>query len=276
VLTGGPWIKGDRAATARIREWFATILDVAGDRPFVRPRAPAATPRPRRPPSFERTALWFGCWNVNDDAEVAAWLAGRGIDPNSIAALDLVRALPPNGPLPDWCQFKGTSWRMSGHRLIAPALEPDPDRPGGLQLASLHARCVRACAPSDKAASPAGFDGTGLVLAEDWEDPMRAGRGRRLVTLCEGVTDFLALALQPSSMRGALLGTWSGSARPELAALVPPGWVAALAHDGDAGGDQQAAAWRRPLEARGVRCERCPVDDDDDGPERRPVGGGQP
>jgi len=215
---------------------------------------PQPPPTLARPPGLEVAGLWFGCRNVADDPEVAAYCAGRGFDPAALH--DLARALPADGPLPPWARFKGRSWRESGHRLIVAAWAPDAARPGCLQLASLHSRCVLSCSAGDKAAWPACASAAGLVMALD-DEPLRDGEARQLLTICEGVPDFLAWAVRPAAMRGALWGAWSGSATAELAATVPAGWTVALAHHADEGGDKQAAAWKRQLEARGVRCVRC-------------------
>jgi len=255
-LTGGPWRAGDSDTAAKVRAWFVGggFCDVLAPM-LPRPSVPAA-PVPARPPAMEVAGLWFGCRNVADDPEVAAYCAGRSFDPAALH--DLARALPADGPLPPWARFKGRSWRESGHRLIVAAWEPDPARPGCLRLASLHARCVRPCDDGDKAACPAAGpgSGTGMVLAAD-DDALHEGEARQLLTICEGVPDFLAWALRPAAMRGALWGSWSGSASAQLATMVPAGWTVALAHHNDEGGDKQAAAWKRQLEARGVRCVRC-------------------
>jgi hypothetical protein len=83
------------------------------------------------------------------------------------------------------------------------------------------------------------------------DDPMREGVEQRLVTVCEGVPDFLQLALQPAWTRGALLGSWSGSANAGVASAIPVGSRVVVITHNDAGGDQQAAAWRSEVERRG-------------------------
>lgn len=263
ALTGASWSPGDRDTSAAVRSWYADrgwCAPAAGRawRPTVRPRVASPIPAPPPVPPARRPehagALWFASRNAEDDSEVADYLERRGIDPRRLH--DLARALPTDQPLPAWAYSRGGDWDATGHRLIVATWEPDPNRPGTVRFAGVHARCVRPCHPGDKARSPRGHESAGLLFACD-DDPLAEGDGRRLVTLTEGVPDWLAWAVRPASERGALLGTWEGSAQPSTAALVPAGWTAALAHHADRGGDGMAAAWRRELEPRGVVCLRC-------------------
>lgn len=262
VLTGNQWRHGDPTTTALVSSWFVEARLLGPSEPVWKPRYPPQQPTTAypRPPAVEVAATWDQCRNVTEDSDVAKWLDGRGFDPRAVAEMDLVRALPTDRQHPSWARYEGRGWQASGHRLIAPAYEPDPSRPGRLRLASLHARCVRAGSPDDKASNAAAGPGsaTGLLFTLNPQDPFLDGEPRRLLTLCEGVTDFLALALQPASSRGALLGTWSGSATPATASLIPAGWTVVLAHDQDHGGDAQAASWLGAIErdGRGIRCRR--------------------
>lgn len=266
---GRPWASGDARATVAVRAWFVGngLCDdrVPVQAPGLVRVGQVAEPACGRPDATELAQLWFHAERADLDPEVAAYLRSRGLDPVRIADLDLARALPPfrfpadwSEPSPAWARFKGRPWSVTGHRLILPAWEADPARAGRLRLASVLARCVRPCGDRDKAANPAGCDGRGLVLAMG-DDPLADGVARQLVTICEGATDFLTWALQPPAVRGALLGSWSGSAQHSTAALVPSGWTVALAHDNDAGGETLANAWRREIQqlGRDVRCARC-------------------
>ncbi len=262
VVNGGTWAPGDGEAGCRIRAWFAEqgfCAQVHGGRPSLPRTAPPPT-RPvvplTRPNAGEVADLWHRCLPVTDVAEVADWLRGRGFDAGAVAAFGLARALP-RGQLPAWAWFKGRSWIDTGHRLVVRAWEPDPGRPGRLRHASLHARCVRPCEPSEKAAWPARCSAAGLLMAQS-DDPLREGLERRLVTVCEGVPDWLALALQPPTCRGALLGAWCGSAQAATGDLLPREWTVAVATHRDDGGEAQARVWRREAERRGCNFKRCP------------------
>lgn len=265
-LTGNVWSRGDRATGDRVRAWFASHgwtphAGAFGTRKIQRPTrfTPDAAEDLPRLPAADVADVWRMGAPVSIDPKVAAWLAGRGLDPKRLAALDLARALPRTVRLPAWARSRGQPWTDSGHRLIVPAFEPDDTTAGALRLASLHARCVRPCAPGEKGAWPAGASCRGLILATSADAPTRAGEARQLVTVVEGVPDFLSLALWPTEARGALLGGWSGSATAATAELIPRGWTVALGHHDDNGGDKQANAWARVLAGRGCDLKRIRV-----------------
>jgi hypothetical protein len=252
LVAGTLWSQGDRAVGELVHDWFVgSGLVGLGGTQTTRLAYPMAVPAQRllRPDRLEVAQAWFHGRLVSAVPEVARYLQGRGLDPAAIDRLELARALPPD-PLPRWMWFQGGTWRETGHLLVVPAWEPDPRRPGFLHMVSVHARCVRPCEDAHKAAWPSGASASGLVMAVD-DDPMRDGVEQRLVTVCEGVPDFLQLALQPAGTRGALLGSWSGSAKADVAAAIPAGWRVVVITHNDAGGDQQAAAWRKEIERRG-------------------------
>ena len=262
VLTGDcTWTTGPTGDA--IRAWYASngwCIAADGQMLPIERRRAIAAPVPEGPLSHpdpgEVAQVWSHSPNVADDPEVAAYLRGRGFDPAAIAELDLARALPTAGALPAWAWRGRQSWRDSGHRLIVPLWAPDPAVPGLLRMASLHARCVRACDAGLKAASPKGHVIKGFVMAAR-ANALCDGDARQLLTICEGVPDFIAWALQPATARGALLGGISGSASAEILALVPSAWTVAVATHADLGGDQQALAWKREIERRGCRYVRC-------------------
>ena len=271
-LTGRPWAKGDRGAGDAMRAWYAERgwcppADGQPWKPPARPRAVAPRPpepqaRPR-PALDELRALWRRCAPVTADPEVAAWLSGRSdgpIDPAAVAALDLARALPADlVNLPRWAFKDGAPWTASGLRLLVRAWEAAPDG-AGLRRASVQARNVRpGCLKKDKAAWPAmGFgSGGGLVFADN---PDLLAPGLPLLELAEGVPDWLRLvidrAARPEGLRSAVLGVVSGSATPEVAALVPVGWTVAIRTHADGQGDKYAAEWGGLLTPRGCELRR--------------------
>ncbi len=262
VLTGGPWHSGGTATASLVRDWFARHgwCEPAADARCASPprrHVPSVLPEPPplRPDRYEVAQVWFHAPAVTADPEAAAYLAGRGFDPEHVAELDLARALPADLS-PAWARRGWRTWQESGHRLIFGLWEPDPTMPGLLRVASVHARCVGTCDDSEKASSPQGCSHRRLVLTAG-DDFLADGRAQRLLTICEGPIDFLALALQPAAMRGALIGGISGSASGEILALVPTDWTVAVATHADGGGDQQAIAWKREIERRGCRYVRC-------------------
>lgn len=262
-LTGKAWQKGDSDTCRKVRAWFVGggWCDPApGERigvPQVRRTAPAAQPEPplSRPDAYECAQVWFHAAPVTADPETATYLSGRGLDPSQIAALDVARAWPAD-LAPPWARRGWRTWQQSGHRLIVGLWEPDPTTQGHVRMVSLHVRCVRPCDDNVKALSPQGHSHKGLVMASR-ADFLAEGASRRLLTVCEGLSDFLALALQSPEMRGALIGGISGSASAAILALVPTDWTVAVATDADPGGELQARAWKREIERRGCRYVRC-------------------
>jgi hypothetical protein len=270
-LTGKPWGKGDQATSATVREWYAARRwcepwqEHGAPLPALRTVAPPA-PRPAveppaRPPLAEVRELWQRCVPVTADPEVAAWLTGRAdgaIDPAAVAALDLARALPAElDNLPRWARCAGRSWAEGGYRLLVKAWEADPEHPGRLRWASLHARAVRpGCEP--KGVWPAGAGAAGLVLATG-ADPL--AHGLPLVELAEGVPDWLRLVLDRGARcakgdRPAVWGVTSGSAIPAVAGVVPEGWTVAIRTHDDQSGDKYAARWQELLTPRGCNLRR--------------------
>lgn len=272
ALVGKPWGAGDAATAAALRDWYAGNgwcdpdkgrQPLANPRPIVHPRPTFPQERPPRPPAAEVAELWARCVPVTADPDAVAWLTGRTdpapLDPVALAALDVVRALPRElDNLPRWASFKGQSWTASGHRLLVLAWEADPDAPGLLRVASLHARNVLAdCPPGDKAAWPAGATAGGLLLANG---PDVTAHGLPLVELAEGVPDWLRLVLVRAELdageRPAVLGLWSGSADAEAAAIVPHGWTVAIRTHADQAGDKYAVRWAELLAPRGCKLHR--------------------
>jgi hypothetical protein len=254
VLLERALVKGDIEGWRRIRSWF-------GSPEVARMPPGAAKPLVTRPPGrldrFELAQELFHFPRVDEDAEVAAWLQSRHLDPRAIADLELAFALP-LGFRARWALFRG-DWDRSGHRLVLPAYEADPDLPGQFRLGGVHARCVRPHGEGEKAASPLGVESRGLIWLTDPVHPWADGVPQRLITICEGATDFLALALETPAKRGALLGAWNGSACADIVTLIPTGWTVVLALHDDPGGAKQEGAWLRLLEGRAnVRRYRWP------------------
>jgi len=243
------------------------------------------TPPPLRPPTPPRrpagaAELWAACLPVTADAEVSAWLAGRAVDAGTVESRDLARALPLGLPLPPWARFRGQPWTTTTHRLIVPMFGPTG------RMESVHARALAPTAPGDKAASPAGTEVRGLVMADVLGRLMLAGAplgdstpSAELVSeadlwIAEGLPDFLTLATYWSEAQEhapAVLGVISGSWTAQCAARLPRGCRTVLCTDPDPAGDKYAAQIRATLDDR-VRAGLLPP------PERwrSPLGGTTP
>jgi len=251
---------------AEVRAWYAQRgwCDDDGDgwtpAPRPRPVTRPAEPEPlARPDEREVSDLWFTCARVTEDADVARWIAARGLNPGAVAERDLARALPEDLDVPRWARFGGTPWNRGGWRCVFPAWGPTG------RMESLRARSIEAHPPKGmKAAAAAAGEGsaTGLVLADAAAREMLgtgsaptwwpAGAPLRLV-VTEGEPDFLTWATRYGDAQDdapGAIGVWAGGWTAEIAARVPDGArVTILAHADDKG-DRYAARIFRDLAAR--------------------------
>ncbi|HVG57431.1 MAG TPA: hypothetical protein VNA24_02675 [Hyalangium sp.] len=205
-----------------------------------------------RPNAAEVAEVWISARPVTEDVEVSSWLASRGLDAGDVEDRELARALPEGAVLPRWARFQGQSWIRSGHRLIVPMW----DAAGA--LTSLHARNVRPdVPPGSKAASPAGAELRGLVMADALGRRMLEGTAladgspaSELVAasglwVMEGVPDFLTRTTDYSEVAEAapaVLSVLSGSWTTALAARIPDGTIVAIETHPDAAGERYARA----------------------------------
>jgi hypothetical protein len=217
--------------------------------------------QPVRPNAAEVAEVWESARSVTEDAEVSAWLASRGLDAGDVEGRNLARALPEGAVLPRWARFQGHSWSRSGHRLIVPMWDAS-----GV-LASVHARNVRPdVPPGSKAASPAGAELRGLVMADALGRRMLEGTAladglpaSELVAvnglwIMEGVPDFLTRATdysEAAEAAPAVLSVLSGSWTAAIAERVPNGTVVAIETHLDAAGERYARTIAATL------AERC-------------------
>ena len=230
------------------RGLFALESGTTAPRTTHRPLPSAMPPSPpRRLEARTVAAAWGACLAVTEDAGVSSWIASRGLDAATVEERDLARALPLEGPLPRWMRFEGESWRERGLRVIVPLYGPT----GALE--SLHARCLapREENGRDKAASPAGAEVRGLVMADALGRLLLSGGAladgtpaaelvaRVGVVVAEGVPDFLTWATRWSeaaedapAVFGIVAGSWTG----DIAEQVPDGAkVCVRTHDDGAG-----------------------------------------
>jgi hypothetical protein len=248
---GGEWAELRRACAERgLCMWDPQDTVAAVQVCTWAPPSPKQEAMALRPNAAEVAAVWDSARPVTEDAEVSAWLASRGLEPGDVEGRDLVRGLPEGTVLPRWARFQGQTWSRSGHRLIVPMW----DASGA--LASLHARSVRPdVPPGSKAASPAGAELRGLVMADALGRRMLEGTAladgspaAELVTasglwVMEGVPDFLTRATdysEAAEAAPAVLSVLSGSWTTALAARVPNGTIVAIETHSDAAGERYA------------------------------------
>lgn len=241
--------------SAAVADWYASYgwgpVTRGTDASWRTPSPPPARPPtpPPRPPTAEVAALWSACRSVSDDAEVAAWLAGRGLDAGQLADRDLARALPQGlTALPRWATCRACPW-TEGWRLLLPL----HDAAG--KLASVRARLIRkpgaASTPKSSAAAAGPGSSAGLVMADrlgrqvlNWGHADRWCSGGRLhIFVAEGEPDYLALACLWSDADDetpAVLGIVAGAWTPAIAARIPDDTIVTIATDPDDAGDRYA------------------------------------
>jgi hypothetical protein len=221
----------------------------------------------------ELERLWAWCERVTDDAEVSAYLAGRGLDPAAVARLDLARALPRWAPLPKWAKHGRSTW-ADGWRLMVPMF----DALG--RFVTVRPRWARTSPPPGdkplKCPTPAGTSPRGAVMADELGRLLLEHRVRSPVRLvvAEGEPDFLAAAVrwgapswttdgwdedlegprpatatEPPAVWGVVSGSWTDA----LADRVPDGSDVLVWTDPDRAGDKYAAA------VAGLLAYRCNV-----------------
>lgn len=213
--------------------------------------APAAPRAVRRfPPPDEVASLWAACGSVVEDAEVSAWIQGRGLEPDTVELEVLARALPADAPLPPWAWGAGSAWSHSGHRLVVPLYDADGN------LASLRARTVVA-EVEPKALAPAGHTTRGAVMSDLVGRVLLRGERSEAwngaVVVVEGEPDFLTWGTNRSEAAEevpAVFGVESGAWTEAIAARIPSGARVALRTHHDGAGEKYAAAIARTLTPR--------------------------
>ena len=183
-----------------VRDWCRAFLGLgSAPRPKLVSKPslpPPGESEPTYPPSHEVASLWEACERVDQSPAVGEWLRSKGIDPLTLADMDLARALPSGCRLPSWAALGRRSWLDSGHLLVVPMVDANGD------VRSLLARRVVDAEGGPKSVAAAGHQRAGLVLAcglarqllatgtapEWWNDaPLR-------IEVCEGEKKFLMRA----------------------------------------------------------------------------------
>lgn len=277
----------------KLREWFGVSVT-----PTTRHTAPSA---PDYPPQPEIAAYWAGLCPLPDhatfslhrpttppdpevvdrlagvsrpwwyDAETSipalwCWLRSRGIPPEVVSWLDLIRIAPSEAPVP----LQANERRVAGYGWPYLAVAPLFDATGLIR--SVLFRAVAAY-PGPKSMALRGWDRAGLVMADPMgrallsatgePDPvdMRAGalvEWNGAVVVCEGEVDFLTAAtgdrINEDHQTYAVLAIpgASGGLPPAIAARIPQ-WarVLVLPHR-DSAGEQATARTVKVLRQAGV------------------------
>jgi len=139
-----------------------------------------------RPPQHEVLALWDASCPTAEDDQVAAFLRGRGYDPDLVDELRIARATPRSHDWPSWWP---ATWSRTW-RLVTRAWEPNG------RLASLHARAV---VPTDRGKTrwPKGCSAASLLFVDQHGLDLLRRRGQPggRVIVGEGLTGLVNAAL---------------------------------------------------------------------------------
>lgn len=217
-------------------------------------RAPSEVYDPPAPPALapeaEVTELWATARFPTQVPEVARYLAGRGLDVDSLWRRDLVRVLHEASPTFAWTTFGKRTWFQAGYVILVPVFDHD----GAM-------RGLRAWNPAPaegmpKRIAPKGCTVRGLVMADFLGLPML--RGELLpdrVAIAEGEPDFLTLASETALLargRWATLGVEAGAWTEAISGRVPDGARVTIWTHADGPGEKYAEDVARTLLGRCV------------------------
>lgn len=200
------------------------------------------------PSASQLAILWDQCSPVSAHAGVAHWLRdARGLEPARLTG-ELARCVPQEA-LPNFARFGGKTWPQAGYHLLLPLFDAH-----GVMRSVLARRTGAGEGP--KSVAPRGFGRRALVLAnpsaqralEAGARPPSAGTKLRWL-ISEGEMDFLTWASRDLPEL-AVLGIFSGSWQPALAARIPRGAEVIVRTHPDAQGDRYAAQIAESLEGR--------------------------
>jgi hypothetical protein len=241
------------------------------------PAVSAATAADPYPPSSKALALWGVCVPVTADTATAKMLQDRGLEPEALADLDMVRVIPKSvarTDLPTWAGYttktgRWVSWAQRGNRLVTPLYDATGEmRAMRFRLDHAPSQAEIAAQFPPKSAGPCGVRSRGLVMADPaavemlrtgavpfwWDTSVPFS-----VVVVEGEPDFWSWSteslrrneLSEAALRfPAVLGITSGSFTAEIAARIPDGARVISAVDADAAGEKYHARICRLLEAR--------------------------
>lgn len=246
LVLGVPRIRDcDRDQRRAVRAWCRDQGWVLSpDSPYQ--VVPGWQPRPRaetrppavRPPRAQVDALWGLCHPIAGDP--AAWLRGRGVDPEVVNRHRLARLTPP--ALPRWPEWwpKG---RARSWRLLVQAWDASGEP------VSLHGRTVGPPPVVEgrslpKTLWPRDVDSRGLLFADAAGVRLLRGDAAGLwgLVIAEGLTDWLTLAAFAADREAgvAVLGGTSGGWEALATLALPDTIDVVVAVDEDRAGDRYA------------------------------------
>jgi len=197
----------------------------------------------------EVASLWQRCVPVTEQPDVAAWLESRGLDLDTIARLNLARALPDGLNLPEWAKHRGRSWDELRYRLIMPVWDEQ------CAMRSVRAGRVVVNEPGEdwpKRVPPSLRRAAGLLLANKAALAVFGHGAKADLLIVEGEPDFLtwACAVSADDRMVGVVGVGSGWWSRAFAAKVPRGTRVIVRTHQDAAGDRYAGEIGRTLVRR--------------------------
>lgn len=198
---------------AQIAGLHAVADELRGSAPVVKREPPPQlerAPDTDYPPEAEVQKVWGLGRSVVDDPEASGHIAGRNLEPHTVARLDLCRVLPRRttfeGAMPLWARYGQNSWRGSGHRMLVPVY----DAQGALR--SLRAWRIEGDAAA-KRVPPKGMRATGLVLANRYALEILTADASTpaQVVIVEGEPDWLTWSARTPWLPvfGVVVGSWT-------------------------------------------------------------------
>ena len=240
----------DQTRWPYLQEFFFGDVDLTPRTFPVGPAAQAPSAPLLRPPQEEISNLWQHSRAVTLSPKASGYLQARGLDPERLSALDLLRDVPKelSSQLPTWGLFGKRNWVASGHRLIAPVYNENG------YFSSVRARSINQSDKQQKEICPQGFEVRGLCFANGAAQAMLSGLSKpQTVILTEGLPDFLSWA--QTTTTSPVLGLFAGSLTKELMARIPTGAKVVFRHHND----KNLAGRKLADKALSLLADRCEV-----------------
>ena len=197
------------------------------------PRSLSQAPQP---PRREVINFWSLATALTLSRMARRWAQRRGLDPETLEELDLVRVLPNRKCAPPW--MKGAQTGCVQLQLFDSEGEEasvrlrNPKRPGYRGV-------------------PKGYSTKGLVMANEEARAMLRGElVPERVIVVEGEIDFLTVAMLAKDLNIAVIGISSGSWTAGIASRIPSRTLVQVWTDHDAAGQRYAEKVARTLHPR--------------------------
>ena len=254
ALTEPPVLPADafdrlRAGTAppKRRVTRADRGRIEADRRRTRIDAAEARRMARCEPLPGAVKLWDDCGPAMAHAGCSRWLKRRKIRA-TCRGVDLVRALPADGEIPDWTDRRWPLalpvWNVGGELVtVRGRWVEQGDPPNGTKERS----------PNGEGSARGFYANPAVLVALRGDGPVPP-----VVVVTEGAPDWLAWSCALSDPRIGVIGQWNGSDAAEAARVLAAGGTQLVinAQDADPPGDRLAELVRKTLKLEDARVRR--------------------